>query len=225
LDQALWRVHGQSYARKLSAQQVDFFQSHFLVHRHYALPHLYASLPIAVTHLRIDGLSSLPPGKVFELTFETTGETGMDKRKMLAAAALASGLMTASAFAFPGRGCSDGIHGRGWGDGHGTERMAEWLDLSTDQRTSVRAIEDKYRPQLRSLRGRMTETRKALIAATTQPRPNDAQVRMLADAQGKAMADMIVLRTRMFGEMRLLLTDAQRTKLRNFRERKLTPKS
>jgi hypothetical protein len=29
----------------------------------------------------------------------------------------------------------------------------------------------------------------------------------------------------MFGEMRLLLTDAQRTKLRNFRERKLTPKS
>lgn len=149
----------------------------------------------------------------------------MDKRRLLATAALASGLMTASAFAFPGSGCSDGAHGRGWGDGHGIERVAEWLDLSTDQRASVRAIEDKYRPQLRSMRDRLRDSGKALREAAAQSTPDEAKVRMLADAQGKAMADMIVLRTRMFGEMRLLLTDTQRAKLRDFRERKATPKS
>lgn len=148
----------------------------------------------------------------------------MDKRKALTVAALVAGLMTASAFAFPGRGCSGGAHGQGWGDGHGIERMAQWLDLSAEQRTSVRAIEDKYRTQLRSLRDRMTDSRKALREATAQSEPDDTKVRMLADAQGKAMADMIVLRTRMLVEMQLVLTDAQRAKLRDLRERKLSHK-
>lgn len=216
---------GWRYAREVGASQDKVLPRHFGVRRRNAQLRLYPSLPIAAVHLRIDGLLSLPRRKVFALAFDTPEETGMDKRKLLAAAALVSGLMTASAFAFAGGGCSGGAHGRGWGDGHGIERMAEWLDLSADQRTSVRAIEDKYRPQLRSLRDRMTDSRKALREATAQSAPDDAKVRMLADAQGKAMAAMIVLRTRMFGEMRLLLTDTQRAKLRDFSERKLTPKS
>ena len=143
----------------------------------------------------------------------------MDTRILLAAAALLTGLTTASAFGFAGGGCSGGAHGRGWGDGHGIERMAQWLDLSADQRTSVHAIEDKYRPQLRSLRDQMTDSRKALREAAAQPVPDDAKVRMLADAQGKGVAEMIVLRARMFGEMRSLLTETQRAKLRDLRER------
>lgn len=147
----------------------------------------------------------------------------MDKRKLLAAALL-TGLMTASAFAFPGGGCSGGAHGHGWGDGHGIEHMAHWLDLSADQRTSVRAIEDRYRPQLRRVHDRMTDSRKALRETASQSAPDDAKVRMLADAQGKAMADMIVLRTRMLAEMRPLLTETQRAKLRDLRERNAAPK-
>lgn len=147
----------------------------------------------------------------------------MEKRQMLGVAALLSGLVTASAFAYPGGGCG-GAHGLGRGDGHAVERMAERLDLSADQRTSVRAIEDKYRPQLRTLRDKMTDSRKALREAAAQPAPDDARVRTLADAQGKAMADMIVVRTRMFGEMQQALSDEQRTKLRDFRERKLSPR-
>jgi Spy/CpxP family protein refolding chaperone len=100
---------------------------------------------------------------MFALILDATEETGVDKRKLVASAALASGMMTALAFTLPGVGCSGGAHGRGWGDGQGIERMAQWLDFSADQRTSARAIEDKYRPQLRSLRDRMADSRKALM--------------------------------------------------------------
>jgi hypothetical protein len=48
---------------------------------------------------------------------------------------------------------------------------------------------------------------------------------MLADFQGEAIVEMIVLRTRMLREMRRLLTDTQRAKRHDPRERKLTPES
>lgn len=130
-------------------------------------------------------------------------------------AGLASGAASAHRGGFGG---GDGF-GHGMGGGRGIERMADWLDVTPAQRTSIRAIEDKYRPQMRTLRDQMADSRKALRDLSTQAKPDESKVRTLADAQGKAMSELIVLRTRMFGEMQQLLTDAQRAKLRDFRER------
>jgi Spy/CpxP family protein refolding chaperone len=146
----------------------------------------------------------------------------MSKRKSVVTAALittlVAGLASGAASAHRGGFGGEGF-GHGMGEGHGMERMAEGLDLSASQRTSMRAIEDKYRPQMRTLHDQMSDSRKALRDLTAQGKPDESKVRSLADAQGKAMADSIVLRTRMFGEMQQLLTEAQRAKLRDFRER------
>ncbi|MGB0126644.1 MAG: Spy/CpxP family protein refolding chaperone [Rhodocyclaceae bacterium] len=151
----------------------------------------------------------------------------MSRRKSVVTAALittlVAGLASGAASAYRGGHGGDGF-GHGMGEGHGIERMVDWLDLSASQRTSVRAIEDKYRPQLRTLRDQLADSRKALRDLSTQAKPDEPKVRTLADAQGKAMSDLIVLRTRMFGEMQQLLTEAQRAKLRDFRERGPMPR-
>ena len=82
------------------------------------------------------------------------------------------------------------------------------------------AIVDKARPQTRELRDRLIETHKQLRALTQQGTPKDSEVRKLADAQGKAIADMIVLRTKIRTDIRAVLTDAQRQQLDQWREQR-----
>jgi len=94
------------------------------------------------------------------------------------------------------------------------ERMAQRLNLSTEQRDAMRAIVDKARPQMRALRDRLTDNRTQLRTLTLQGNADEARVRTLADAQGKAMADLIVLRTQMRSEMDKVLTEPQRQQLR-----------
>jgi Spy/CpxP family protein refolding chaperone len=145
-------------------------------------------------------------------------------KTLLLAATLAGGLATAAAYAVPpaagpcggygARGAGFGGPGMGAGMGPGgrIERMADMLDLTKEQRDKVRAIVDKARPETRALRDKLTDNRKQLQAATQQG-GKDAEVRKLADAQGKLMADMIVLRTRVHGEISAVLTPAQREQL------------
>jgi Spy/CpxP family protein refolding chaperone len=101
----------------------------------------------------------------------------------------------------PAGGCPD----------HGVEAMARHLDLSKPQLKALRDIEDKYRSRLRDVDDRLADNRKALADL----KAGDPKLRELADAGGKAMADMIVLRTQMKDEMDKVLTDAQREKMRN----------
>lgn len=123
-----------------------------------------------------------------------------------------------------GPGCGYGGHGHGHGThgdvDAGIDRMSGLLDLSKEQRDAMRAIGDKHRPQLRELRDRLSDSRRQLRDLAAKGTPDAAQVRPLAEAQGKAMADMMVLRTQMRAEMDKVLTDAQRDKLRQLRERR-----
>lgn len=91
------------------------------------------------------------------------------------------------------------------------ERMADRLNLSSDQIAALRAIEDKYRPGLRSAMDRLRDSRRALAKAD----PADAsKLRAIADARGKAIADMIVLRVQMRNEVRAVLTEEQRDRMK-----------
>lgn len=109
--------------------------------------------------------------------------------------------------------------------GHGDldsriEHMTQRLNLSPEQRTAMRAIVDKERPQLRVLRDQLLDNRKQLRTLMVQDNADEAKVRTLADGQGKTMADLIVLRTRMKSEMARILTDQQRQQLHQHYGRK-----
>jgi Spy/CpxP family protein refolding chaperone len=103
------------------------------------------------------------------------------------------------------------MHMRAPAGGEFAERMADRLNLSSDQIAALRAIEDKYRPGLRSAVDRLRDSRRALA----QVDPTDAgKLRAIADARGKAIADMIVMRAQMRAEVHGVLTEEQRQQMR-----------
>ncbi|HUW29909.1 MAG TPA: Spy/CpxP family protein refolding chaperone [Sulfuriferula sp.] len=97
-------------------------------------------------------------------------------------------------------------------------RMGKRLGLTKEQRTAVRAIVEQHRPRMRALRDAQAESRRQLMAISATGNPDTAQVRALADMQGKAIADMIVLRVQMRSEINKILTEEQRKKLLRARE-------
>jgi Spy/CpxP family protein refolding chaperone len=95
----------------------------------------------------------------------------------------------------------------------GIERMAHHLDLTKDQLSAVRAIVDKDRPQLRALLDQLAGNHRQLRELKKQSPLDEGQLRTLADAQGKAIADMTVLRTEMRADIDKVLTEEQRQKM------------
>jgi len=119
-----------------------------------------------------------------------------------------------------GPGMGRGPHGMGFGGpGIGSEmrieHMIEELGLTAEQRDKVRAVVDKNRPQMRALHDQMTDNRKQLQALMQQVGAKDADLRKVADAQGKLIADMIVQRNKLRGEIAAVLTPEQREMFQN----------
>jgi len=141
-------------------------------------------------------------------------------KTLLLATALASGMGAGLAYAMPPGGGKHCAHDRGMSYGRHSmdsemriDRMAEYLGLSTEQRAQVRAIVDKARPQARALHDKLRDNHQQLRALMQQDKPKDSEVRKLADAQGKLIADQIVQRTKMQSDIRAVLTPEQREKL------------
>jgi Spy/CpxP family protein refolding chaperone len=103
------------------------------------------------------------------------------------------------------------------------ERLAARLDLSKAQRDALYAILDQARPQERVLREQLLEAHQQLRALRQQDAPQEVEVRKLADAQAKAIADLIVLRTKVQLQIRGVLTQAQRRQLQQWRAQHLRP--
>lgn len=91
----------------------------------------------------------------------------------------------------------------------GWSRLADRLRLTKEQRASLTATDGKYRPELRDLRQLLSDNRKAL----TRMDATDAKLHELAEAQGKTLADMIVLRKNMRADVDKILSDDQRRQL------------
>jgi len=145
-------------------------------------------------------------------------------KALLIATTLTGGVAGGIAYAIsPGGAEGHGPPPMGFGRHHGDsdlriDRMAETLGLTKEQRDAMRAIVDKARPQTRELRDKLSENRKQLHALMQQGSPKETDVRKLADAQGRATADMIVLRTKVQTEIRGVLTEQQREKLQQLRK-------
>lgn len=152
-------------------------------------------------------------------------------KTLLIAMTLAGGVAATAAYAVPPGGgpgygaCGYGAYGAGFGRGgmgggidsetH-VDRLAYRLNLTPDQRTKVRAIVDKARPETRALRDKLFDNRQQLRTLVSQGTAKEADVRKLADTQGKLMADMIVHRSKVHSEINAVLTPEQREQFQQF---------
>jgi len=151
--------------------------------------------------------------------------------KTIAAALCAGGLglaMGANAQPAPA-GSNEGMHGAEHaamhhGDGarhggHGGEmRALRSLDLTEAQRDQIFKIHHDQAPacrdQMKKVRSSSDELKKLAAADKVDP----AALRRAADAQGKAVSDLAVMRVQTANRVRAVLTPEQRTKLDQQRE-------
>lgn len=140
-------------------------------------------------------------------------------------------LMLGAGVALAGQVFADGLPGHG-GCGHRfhtgmahafgysearIEHMAKRLDLSDKQLASLRGIVDRNRPQLRKALDEMAESHKQIRGFVKAGKVDSAGLKAAADLQGKAVAQMIVVRVKMKEEIGRLLTDEQRKKMRRMK--------
>lgn len=102
----------------------------------------------------------------------------------------------------------------------GMLRMMDALDLTQEQREQIWSVMDEKRTQMRTYMVSTHEGRKQLHEAAAEGDYDAAQVRKLADAQGKAMADMIVLRTQTWAQIQSMLTPEQQAKFTELRNQR-----
>lgn len=120
--------------------------------------------------------------------------------------------------------CHHGRHSGMKGEGmHGGEkfldRMTDRLKLTAEQRSSVQAVLQKSQPQRANLREKMQANRKALKELARSGKSDSSQVATLAQERGQLVADLIVQRSKVRGEIRDILTDAQREQMNQMREK------
>jgi Spy/CpxP family protein refolding chaperone len=87
--------------------------------------------------------------------------------------------------------------------------MIDALDLTKEQQEKVWNIMDEKRTQRRTHMISMREGRKQIHEAVSQGSYDAAQIRKLADDQGAAMADLIVLHAHARAQIRSVLTPEQ----------------
>lgn len=112
--------------------------------------------------------------------------------------------------------CGYKMH-RGGGHEHHFDRLAERLELTDEQRSTVQAIVDEAKPKMREIKDQMRENRRSLRELTSQPDATDEQIRALADAQGTQLTELIVLRTKMRADIAATLTPEQLERFQDMR--------
>jgi Spy/CpxP family protein refolding chaperone len=140
------------------------------------------------------------------------------RKTFLAASVVALGLLGLPVLsqAYAGDHCRWSGPSANAGASHGWERWADRLNLSKEQRESMRAINVKYQPELNDLRQRLSDNRNTLAKMDAA----DAKLAESAAAQGKTVTDMIVTRKNMRAEMDKVLTEEQRQTLDKMREQR-----
>jgi len=133
-------------------------------------------------------------------------------RKALAAVLVASSLALGIAHAAPDRGHP----------GHGAHSMMRLrgLDLTEAQRDQVFKIFHEQSPAMREQMKQMRKARAELGEAAGGERYDAERVRAAAEAQGKAVTQLALLRAQAMQRVREVLTPEQRAKLKERFERR-----
>ena len=119
------------------------------------------------------------------------------------------------------RGCHHGKHagmmGQGIkGEGHFLDRMADRLELTTEQRLSVKAALEKSKPQMTAIKEKMRTNRKAL-RELGRDGGDDSRVQALARERGDLVASLVIERSKIRSDIQEILTDTQREQMKQMR--------
>lgn len=146
----------------------------------------------------------------------------MKINKTLILAFLSSALLAGGAYAdnHGKRGQND----RGFGGGGAevsnpdrmVKRLTKHLELDETQQDSVRNIMEAAKPEVDALRDQVRANRAAIKELAT----NDAEIQNLAISNGALATEATLLFARVRGEVNAVLTDEQRTKLAELKNRK-----
>ena len=107
----------------------------------------------------------------------------------------------------------------GGGFGQLSERMADRLGLDETQRQSVQNIQLAARPEITALRERMQSNREEMKALDPDDPNRSASLSEIADEKGQLAAEATLLFDRVRNEVSAVLTDEQRTKFEQGRDR------
>lgn len=105
------------------------------------------------------------------------------------------------------------------GEEHFLDHMTRRLDLTKEQQASIQEILKKSDTGMRETRDKLRANHEALRKLADDGQADAKQVQKLAQEQGRLIAEQIVQRTQVHGEIQKLLTDAQREQLKEMRER------
>lgn len=151
------------------------------------------------------------------------------KTRNLVILGVATILVVGSTFAIAGPGKGRGGF-RGWGEwaGDGPGPLGGFgplggvlrhLDLSQEQRDSIRAILEAERDTVQALRQQLRDNRQAFRDAHPPTEFDEAAVRAQAEKQGKLHTELAVVMARTRAKALAVLTPEQRTQLAELRAR------
>ena len=96
------------------------------------------------------------------------------------------------------------------------QRMADRLELDDDQRQSVQNIMSAARPEIEALREQLRANHEALQSLG----PDDPELQNIAMSNGALATEGTLLFARIRSDIDAVLTDDQRTKLAELKDRK-----
>jgi len=143
----------------------------------------------------------------------------MKKRNWIIASILAGSLGIAGAGVAHACG-GPGGYSRGDHQGDRMMRVMKKLDLTKEQRQTIRNIKNESRDQMQAKREQMGEIRKALREQARAKTLDVDKVRELADAKSKIMADMTVQRITTMHQVRKELSPEQLEKFDAMKDRR-----
>ena len=143
----------------------------------------------------------------------------MKKRNLIIASVLAGTIgIAGAAQAFGGNGGGDRCNYKGEHRGDRMMHVLKKLDLSDEQRQSVREIKKENLEQMKASRQQMMEVRKELREASSADNYDASKIRELADKKAKLMADMTVKRVEIMQRIRSELTPEQQKEFAEMKE-------
>lgn len=114
-----------------------------------------------------------------------------------------------------------GQRGHGPGGGlHGIQVLMQ-LDLSSDQKHAVYDILKKYEPEHEKVRENMQERRQRMAGLMWAEEVNEKAIRQTFQETSAAKEEAVVLRAKMFAEIRAVLNDEQLEQLTEKRQKRV----
>lgn len=119
-----------------------------------------------------------------------------------------------------GRCACSGREGAWREHGHRGAMIAKALGLSGEQRAQIKAIFRKHHDEIAPLRRKMVTERRELRTLAQADKPDEAALREQAKKISATTGDLAVLRARISGEVRSVLTPEQVQKFRAMQEKR-----